>query len=73
MDLLHRELFLGVKILHLVYAGGALVGLWLLFKLFGKKDDMGDYMLKVTCPQCGWSGTVGKYNRVCRKCNAKIP
>ncbi len=59
--------------IHLVGAGAALVVLVVIFKLFGKKDVDPPYSLKVTCPQCGWHGTVGQYNRVCRKCNAKIP
>lgn len=73
MALLQNELIAGVKILHLIYGGVALVVLIVLFKLFGKKQETDTYMLKVTCPRCGWSGNVGKYNRICRKCNFQIP
>ncbi len=71
MDFLRTELWGGFTVLHL---GGAVVGLFVLvamFKALTKRDELPTGMIEVTC-ECGWHGRVGKYNRVCRKCNGPV-
>lgn len=56
--------------------GGATLGLIAIFvvigMLRGKKEATPSYMEQVTCKNCGWHGTVSRYARTCRGCNAKL-
>ncbi|MEM7247584.1 MAG: hypothetical protein AAF533_19765 [Acidobacteriota bacterium] len=54
---------------------GAVLVIALIFigmKLFSPKKKVfaEDMTLNVKCKDCGWQGTVTKYNQVCRKCNS---
>ena len=56
-----------------IILGAILVAaVYLAYKLLGpkKKVFLEDQTLNVKCKDCGWQGTVTKYNQVCRKCNS---
>ena len=42
------------------------LGRWLWRKLFPARVLVLES--RVRCPLCGWTGTIGKYNRKCSKC-----
>lgn len=37
-----------------------------------RRSRGGDYMLEMTCPNCGWTGVVSKYSRQCPRCAERI-
>jgi len=73
VDLLNKELFAGVTVLHLLLALiGLMLLLWLIDKIRGPRDDDDEINVAVRCG-CGWSGEVSKYARRCPKCGMAIP
>ena len=56
----------------ILVAAGAAVLIFIGWKLLTpkKKVFLEDQTLNVKCRDCGWQGTVTKYNQVCRKCNS---
>lgn len=73
MDSLGQEVFAGLTVLHLAIAASALIVLIAIVKwLASGSKESGSYMVVATCPKCGWSGEVSKYNRICKRCSGEI-
>lgn len=73
MDFLERELFGGYTIKEVALVVLAvLVGLFILKQILGRGKKKSGYLVDATCPGCGWSGKVSKYNRVCKQCNGRM-
>lgn len=68
---LNHYVFDGVKVLHIIIAiAGVILVLWI-YPLIFKPKRATDVYEDVRCLECGWTGKVSKYHRVCRKCNSK--
>lgn len=73
MDFLNEELFGGYTIKEVALAVLAvLVVLFILKQILGRGKKRADYLVDATCPGCGWSGKVSKFNRVCKQCNGRM-
>jgi hypothetical protein len=72
MELLERELFAGITVLHALLG---VIGLFLAMTLLDKlrRKDAGDPTLHVDVRcACGWRGSVSKYARRCPKCGGDV-
>ena len=56
-------------IVYLWIALGAIIVLSYLYKLLRPKERAA-HMLKVKCPSCGWTGSVGRYSMKCSNCGS---
>ncbi len=67
LDMLHRELYHGITVAHLV---GAVILVLVVNFIWGKlkRKNRPDIYEQVRCLECDWTGEVSKYHRVCRKC-----
>mgnify|MGYP005831597389 CR=1 FL=1 len=69
--LLNHYVFDGVKVLHIIIVVvGVILVMWI-YPLLFKPKRATDVYETVRCLECGWTGQVSKYHRVCRKCNSK--
>jgi len=67
LPLLNHELFHGVTVAHILGVVIALIIIRIIWKVLSKKERPDVYQF-VRCIECGWSGEVSKYHRVCKKC-----
>lgn len=67
LPILNYELYHGVTVAHIVGLVIALIIISFIWKAFSKKERPDVYEF-VRCIECGWSGEVSKYHRVCKKC-----
>jgi len=70
LDILHRELFHGIAVVHVIGAVILIFVLNFVWKMLRpkKRPDVYD---KVRCLECDWTGDVSRYHRVCRKCGGE--
>jgi len=71
-EILQQEFF-GYTLLQIIVVLGAIViGFIIIQKIanaFGGKKET-SFGIKVKCLNCGWVGSVGKYDRRCRRCSS---
>jgi uncharacterized membrane protein YqjE len=72
MELLHRQLFGGITVLHaLLGVIGLFVLMTIVEKIRGKPAADTSLNVDVRCA-CGWKGSVSKYTRRCPKCGGDV-
>lgn len=70
LSILDKVLFGPITVRYVIFGMVVLfIVLVVVPKIFSKKERA-DVYETVRCYECGWTGEVSKYHKVCRKCNS---